>query len=408
MSSFASTLLVRATIYTGTGLIFTDGLLVAKDGLINYAGEYSDAELLKYDTSSSEITYLDKRGKHLYPGLIALNTTLGITEIDLVRATHDFQEAGQNNADVRSIIAYNTDSKVVPTVRSNGIMIAEIAPAGGLIAGQSSLVYTTGHNWEGVAIKTDCALHLNWPSKVQHRGWWAEQENSSSSKNAEELLILQDIFHKAHQAYTHKLKPSDAKTKALLPLFSGERKLLVHANAASDILDAVAYFKGLGISPVIIGGMESYKILSFLKKEEVSIILVRTHSLPTYSHWDIHLPYMLPCMLADSGIQFAITDESHWQQRNLAFQAGTAIAYGLSPEAALMSISLVPARILGIDKILGSLEIGKSACFIISSGDLFDMNTSLVEDAYIKGKKISLDDKQKQLYDQYRMLYFDK
>ena len=401
----AETLIVKGAIYPATGMHYTDGLMIAVDGLITYVGEYSDEQWSEYDTTEQTVQFLDFTGKRVYPGLIALNTTLGITEIDLVRATHDFNEVGANNADVRALIAYNTDSKVVPTIRSNGIMMAEIAPRGGMISGQSSLMFTTGHNWEGSVLKADAAIHLHWPSKVKHTGWWAEPGDSEKAKNADQLLELDAIFQKAQSAYANKMKDMDAKTRALTYLFDGSKRLMVHANAAADMVDAITHFTSMGITPVIVGGKESYKITQFLKEKKISIVLVRTHSLPTYSHWEVHNPYSLPQILEENGVHFVITDQNHWQQRNLPFQAGTAIAYGLDPEIALQSVTLRAAEVLGVDELTGSLETGKQATFIVSEGDLFDMRTSMVTRAFLKGQEISLDDKQKALYREYKEKY---
>jgi imidazolonepropionase-like amidohydrolase len=283
--------------------------------------------------------------------------------------------------------------------------MTEIAPTGGLISGQSSLVKTTAWNWEDAAIKTDKGLHLNWPSKINHRGWWAEPEAPEASKNVGKIEELKALFTKAKLSFGTKSE-TDQKTKALWPLFTGQRTLMVHANSASDIVDAVLFFKSFEITPVIVGGGEAWTITSFLKEHNVAVVIVRTHSLPTYNHTDIDIPYRLPAILSDSGVAFAITDQEHWQQRNLAFQAGTAIAYGLSANEALKSITLYPAKIMGVADLYGSLEVGKTCTIIVSEGDLFDMRTSIINTAYFNGIELDLNDKQKDLYKLYSERYF--
>ncbi|RYY67029.1 MAG: amidohydrolase, partial [Chitinophagaceae bacterium] len=143
-----------------------------------------------------------------------------------------------------------------------------------------------------------------------------------------------------------------------------------------------------------------------LKQHNISVILVQTHNLPTSEDDDVDQPYKTPAALQRAGVLYALTDEDGTTTgRNLAFNAGTAATYGLTKEEALQAISLNAAKILGIDDRTGSLEVGKDANIIISEGDILDMRSSVVTNAFIQGRTINLDDKHKMLNERYKKKY---
>jgi imidazolonepropionase-like amidohydrolase len=388
-----------ATIHIGNGIVyrqgqitFNNGKLLAIDSIVN--------------TTNPKYKVINAAGKHIYPGLIAPNTTLGLNEIDAVRSTRDFSETGDNNAGVRSIIAYNADSKVTPTVRSNGVLLAQIVPTGGSISGISSVVQLDAWNWEDAAVKTDDALHLNWPQMSAHRGWWSEPGEAEKLQVDKEIKALEDIFEKAQTYCKGKPKEVNLKLEAFREVFAGKRKIFIHTDGAREIISAIQFMRKYQITPIIVGGNESHLITGFLRSQHVAVILIRTHNLPAHSDDDIDLPYKLPKILNDSGVLYCIADVGSWQQRNLPFQAGTAVAYGLTPEQALMAVSSNTAKILGIDARYGMLEKDKSATIILCDGDLLNVKTSKVNRAWIDGRELNLDNSQKQLDRKFRKKLF--
>lgn len=156
---------------------------------------------------------------------------------------------------------------------------------------------------------------------------------------------------------------------------------------------------------VLVGGADSWKVTSLLKENNVAVVLSKTHALPSRDDEDIDLPYKLPYLLQQAGVEYCNSMDGFWQVRNLSFIAGTPVAYGLTKEQALMSITSSPAKILGIDKTVGTLEFGKDATLIISTGDALDMKSNTIEVAYIKGKQINLDNIHKQLNTKFRNKY---
>src|SRR6185436_7617254 len=217
-----SILLTGGTVHIGTGKAIQNAVVGFKDGKINLV---ADAALYLPHQGAYD-TIINVTGKQIYPGLIAANTTIGISEIDLVRATNDFSETGRLNPETRSVIAYNTDSKITPTVRSNGVLLAEIVPQGGLISGQSSVVEMDGWNWEDAAYKTDIGIHLNWPSMTIIKTSSTPTEDEQKKNIDKALQEIKDLFNDAN-AYSNIATPDpeNLHLKAMKGLFDRTKKL---------------------------------------------------------------------------------------------------------------------------------------------------------------------------------------
>ena len=343
--------------------------------------------------------------KHIYPAFIAPNTTIGLTEIDAVRATHDYAETGNINPNIRSLIAYNTDSKIINTVRTNGILIAQVTPQGGLISGQSSVVYLDGKNWQDAVLKADDGIHINWPNSYYKTGWWAEPGKTKKNKEYQNKIDeLNKLFLKA-KAYSSS-KVLDLRMESMQGLFNGKKNLYIHANSVSDIRDAIEFFDKFKIPNItIVGGEDSDDVSTLLKSKNISLILNRVHRLPKSQDSRIDEPFTQAKKLSNNKIRFCLSyvgDMEAMGLRNLPFTAGTTVTYGQKYEDAIKSITLDAAKILGIDDKVGSIEKGKEASFFISSGDALDMISNNIEQAFIKGNEIDLNNHQKELYIKYK------
>lgn len=393
------------TIHIGNGQVIEKGDIRIENGKITYIGA-SQA------VSTTDAEVIRAEGKHVYPGMILLNTVLGLTEIDAVRATVDEQEVGALNPHVRSIIAYNTDSEIIPVTRTNGILLAQVTPQGGLVSGTSSVVHLDAWNWEDAAYKTDEGLHLNWISMFQRPNFFAGETAIKKNEKRKESLQQADVLFKEAFAYTQISNPNpvNARLEAMKGLYDGSKKLYIHTDNAREIMEAVKFAQGNKVKNiVIVGGYESYMITDFLKTNNISVILNHTFNLPVRVDDDVDLPYKLPYLLQKAGVKFAIGYEgTHSRARNLPFAAGLAAGHGLSKEEALTSITLTPAQILGIADRTGSLEKGKDGTLIISEGDVLDMRTSKITHALIQGRKINLDDRHKRLYQKFKNKYENK
>ena len=347
---------------------------------------------------------------HVYPAFIATNTTLGITEISAVRATNDYRETGTFKPHVRSLIAYNAESVIIPTIRSNGVLLAQIAPQGGRITGSSSVMKLDGWNWEDAVLKADDGIHLNWPPYFVQTGWWAEPGDIKKTEEYDmQCQEMEDYFVKSKSFYESKSTVNDLPMMAMQGLFSGEKRLYIHANLQREMTDAILFAKKMGVKHMaIVGAREAHKMAAFLKENNIPVILDRIHRLPATESTGVDVPYKQASILHKAGVKFAFCYQGDMEamgQRNLPFSAGTAVAHGLPYEEAVKALTLNTAEILGIDEHSGQIKAGMDATFFISKGDALDMMGNEVKHAFIKGQAIDLDNKQKVLNRKYRKKY---
>jgi imidazolonepropionase-like amidohydrolase len=399
-----SILIIGATSHLGTGEKIEDSAIGFEDGVITFVGARMQVQQQDWDQ------VIDATGKHVYPGFIAPNSTLGLQEIGAVRATRDQYETGTFKPNVRAVIAFNTDSDVTPTVRTNGVLIGQITPRGGIIPGSSGIVHFDGWNWEDAAMKEVDGIHVEWPY-MHHRHRNEGKIDITKVKSYDQKKHEINRFFEEAAAYAqveeHAIK--DLKFEAMTGVFDGSLRVYVHANDVKQITEAVHFKRKFNIEHmVIVGGTDSYLIADLLRENKVSVMVARVHELPRFAEDDVDLTFKLPKLLADEGVLFCLENAGDMEQmgtRNLPFYAGTAAAYGLTYEAAVMSLTLSTAKILGIDERVGSLEKGKDATLFVSSGDALDMRGNDVTHAFIQGRMIELDNRQMQLYRKYQAKY---
>ena len=394
-------LILGAKAHLGNGNVIENSLISIIDGKIATISAAAGIKPAKHDV------VIDATGKHVYPGFIAPNSTLGLVEIDAVRASDDESEIGEFNPHVRSIIAYNSESKLVETTRPNGVLIAQITPRGGRIPGSSSIVQLDAWTWEDATIKANDGIHLNWPKSYSRAGWWAEPGGIEINKNYEpQTQSIQEYFDTAFAYLGSKNTKKDLPYEAMNGLQSGEKTLFINANGEKEIIDAVLFKKKNNIKNMtIVGGYYAFRVAPLLKENNVSVLLKRVHDMPLLEDEDVNLPYKNAKLLVDVGILVGLEnagDMERMQTRNLPFYAGTCAAWGLSKEQALQLISGNTAKILGIDQQYGTLEAGKSATLFISEGDALDMKSNLISLAFIDGRNISLESHHTKLYKRYK------
>ena len=393
-------MLYGATAHIGNGEVIENSIIILEDGKIL---TIEDASKIRIDISNAE--YYDLIGKHVYPGFILPNTTLGLADIDAVRATRDFDEVGEFNPHIRSIIAYNTDSPVMPTIRTNGVLIGQITPKGGIISGTSSIVEFDAWNYEDALYKEDDAIHLNWPSRPWVYGDHKHSEESVDRHN-EKINEIENFFEQA-KSYSLAITPkTDLTLEAMRGVFEGSKSLFIHARSVKEIKSAVLFSQRMNIeNMVLVGANDAWRIADFLSDYEIPVILNRLHRLPLRKDEDVDIAYKTAKILNDAGVLYCLDyqgDMERMGSRNLPFTAGTSVAFGLTKEEALMSITLNTAKILGINETVGSLEIGKDATLFVSEGDALDMMTNDISLAFIRGKKLDLSNHQNKLFEKYK------
>ncbi len=394
-----------ATVHVGNGQVLNNATIVVTNGKISAVGTNIAAP--------AGAKTVNAQGKHVYPGLILSSSNLGLVEVNSIRATSDAREIGEMNPNVRSIIAYNTDSKVINTLRPNGVLLAGIVPEGGMVSGQSSVVQLDAWNWEDAAYKMDNGIHFRVPmlmARPNRFGGFGGRGDQPSDPVKEGLDKIDEFksFLRQAKAYSSVGKPDEVNLKyeAVKGLFDKSKKLYIHAATVKQILVAIDLAKEFDLDAVLVGGDDSWQVADLLKQANMPVILSQPHSLPLLPDDDVDQPYKTPAMLQKAGVMFAINDEDgQTRGRNLPFQAGTAVAYGLTKEQALAAITLNAAKILGVADKTGSIEVGKDANLVISEGDILDMKTNLVTNAFIQGREINLGNKQTQLFDKYKKKY---
>ena len=388
--------ITHATVHVGNGTTLTDASVAFENGKIIGVGNVAVPAGAKV---------IDGTGKQVYPGLILPTSDLGLREISSgVRGSNDHTEIGENNANIRSIVAYNTDSKIIGVLRENGILLAGVAPQGELIEGQASVVQLDAWNYEDAAYKMDNGLYINMPSLMPRRGgrmaFVRPGPGGDPVKAAmEKIETIKTFFTDAKAYYQEKTHAANnLKLEAVRGLFDGKQKLFVRANEVKQMLLAMDLAKSFGFKLVIVGGAEAFQIADLLAENNVPVILERQHSLPAMEDDDVDQPYKTAAALQKAGVLFSISDDdSQTRGKNLAFNAGTAAAYGLSKEEALAAITLNAAKIMGVADRTGSIEVGKDANIVVSEGDILDMKSSNVTQAFIQGRQIDLTDKHKLL-----------
>ncbi len=398
--------LTGATLHIGNGQVVQNGVIVFDKGVITAIGDGSTP------TTGAEVVSVS--GKHIYPGLISPASTVGLQEVGSVRATVDKQEIGILNPNIRALIAYNTDSEIIPTIRNNGVLLTQAMPQGGTVSGSSSVMMADGWNWEDAVLKKDDGIWLNWP------GYFAREFDLSdfttvvrkNEKRNEAISALQATFADA-KAYAAAPSPAtmNLKLESMRGLFSGKQNLYVRADYGKDIIEAVRFAKSFGVPKVVIvGGEEANRVVTFLKDNNVPVILSALHRLPNREDEDVDLPYRMPGILQKAGVLVSLSyADEWWRTRNLPFLAGTAVGFGVSDrEEALKMVTSNTAKILGVDNVVGTLEKGKHATLFVSAGDALDMRTNVIEHVFIQGRKVNLDDRHKRLYNTYKEKFQQK
>lgn len=400
---YSRILLESATVHIGNGQVIATGSIGIENGIITLV-----KNTLAYTYNKADWdTVINLSGQHIYPGFVAPNSTLGLTEIDAVKASLDFRELGTYNPHVRSQIAFNCESNVIETVRTNGILIIQTTPRGGRISGQSSLMASSCWNWEDGTLKADDGIHINWPSAYSRQ--WGDPITKSNESYEDQKRELLAFLTAAKAVSGSKNANTPLQYSALSDCFTGEKRLYFHADQAQQINDILDLITELEIKfPVIVGGYESYLVADRLKIKKVPVMLGRLHALPQNDDDAFDLPYKLPFLLQQAGVQFCLQNEGDMEAmnaRNLPFLAGTAMAYGLTEEEAIRSITLSACEIMGISKNYGSIEVGKKATLFASNGSALEMKGNQASVILINGEFVPVSNFQTRLYEKYKKKY---
>jgi len=402
-----SILILGATAHIGDGTVLENSAIGLHDGKIVEVAT-ADAVQNKYSKT------IDATGQHLYPGFIAANSTVGMVEVDAVRATNDLNEIGEYLPHIRTIIAYNAESKVVESLRPNGILSAQIVPRRGIISGSSSVVKLDAWNWEDAALVTDEGLHINWPrAYMSNRRRGLSSAIKYNQKSYEEKIKSLSGFFKESIVYNQvQSKTKHLPFAAMNNAFNGSQTVYLHANDQREIVDGIQFLKDHQIKKIVlVGGNEAHLVINFLKKHDIPVIVSRPHRLPTQEDQDIKLPFKMAKILMDADLLITVDVSGRMERmnsRNLPFYAGSFAAYGVPKETAVQMITLNAAKIIGVADRIGSLTVGKHATLFLSLGDALDMRTNQLTHAFVEGRALSLETHQTELWKRYMEKYSRK
>ncbi|MGC1514187.1 MAG: amidohydrolase family protein [Maribacter sp.] len=392
--------LIGGTIHTATGEVIDNGALAFADGKISFVGKASDPAF-----DASGYNSIEVRGQHLYPGLILPNSLIGIEEISGVPQSNDKFEEGSINPGLKSFYAFDTGSGHIPTLRYTGILMVETIPSGGTISGTSAVMELDGWSWQEAVHKKEAAVHLHWPSSLSRSYDSDTKTTKIKNRGAYENKVqeLEALFVAAQSYGKLKNRPSNLKLEALQGLFKGTKALMIHANEAKEIVESIQFAEGMGVQKIgILTSYAALDVADFLKSNNIPVIIPPTYNLPNMDDMDYDAHYSLPRLLSEKGIVVALSHKGMLStSRNFPFYAGVAAAFGMDKEEALKLVSLNPAKILGIDGRVGSLEVGKDATFFVSMGDALDIMDNSLTHAFIRGKNITLDGPHQELYLRY-------
>ena len=483
----AVTAFVGATVHPVSGPAVTNGVVLVRGGVIVGVGA-AGATAIPAGARTVNIA-----GLHLYPGLIDADTTLGLAEIESLRATQDSRELGIFSPELKTIIAVNPDSELIPVARQSGVLSAITAPSGGVVSGRGALIDLAGWTWEDMALSPTSGLYINFPTlgvrrfrETAHRceeasGTGDEAEGDpvfrsgafvpAGSRDGDALRFgyapgdaealafqtvpppatpapagttpapgarrrgaglgqvaprpggvpgaaapdaalqpLTDFFAQARRYQTARLAEGgkdipaherDPRFEAMLPVLAGQTPVFIRADRDRDIRAAVAWARGEKVALVLVGGQEADKCADLLAREGVPVILGPVLNLPARFDAPYDDPYTLPVRLLRAGVRVCLSTGSDADVRRLPNHAAMAASYGLAPDEALKAITLYPAQIIGAGNRLGSIEVGKDANFLVTTGDPLEITTE-IRQAYIAGEGIDLSTKQTRLYNKYR------
>ena len=395
----------NATVHPVSGPAIERGWVRFVDGRLTHvaAGEPSPRLL-----TGAEV--IDASGLHIYPGLVASFTQLGLTETAVVGVTVDYNEYGDIKPEVRAAVAVNPDSDLIPVTRANGILLAGIMPRGGTISGRASTIRLDGWTWEDMTIDDTAGLVVNWPRTEPIDAWWMNRSASAQRKEIKENLEeLDALFDEAEAYLASKAEDSTLATEqrfeAMRAAIEGREPLIVYANGSGQIESAVSWCVRRGYEVIIAGGAEAAEVLPLLRRHDIPVIINGLHRLPTRRHASAHQIYELPAALHEAGVRFCLASGAEpAHERELPYNAARAVAHGLPKAEALRALTQHAADILGFGADYGTLEVDKSATLIVTTGDPLEVVTDTLM-AYIDGRRIDLGNRQKTLYDKYRTKY---
>jgi imidazolonepropionase-like amidohydrolase len=402
----------NAKIVTVTGATIEKGTVLIRDGKITEVGATVRIP--------AEAKVIDATGLSVYPGLINSNTILGLSEVGAVEMTIDTTELGDFKPNMKALTAINPHSEHIPVARMNGVTTVLTCPQGGIISGQCALINADGWTPQQMAVKSSAAMAVNYPTLgfgggrggaaffAQVLGAPGDAQRQQRDRQVEALKKkIEDAqaYLKAKEAAAADksipARPVDLGLEAMIPVIKGDVPVRITANRANDIKAAVEFAAQYKLKVIINGGDEALKVAALLKEKNVPVILGDVIDLPGSEDAPYDEAYARPAELHKAGVKFALSSNDIQHLRLLPYHAGMAAAFGLPKDEALKAVTIYPAQIFGVDKLIGSIEVGKAATLIVTDGDPLEYRTK-IKHMFINGKQAELTNKHTRLNDKFK------
>ena len=393
--------LTNASVETITNGVVENATIVLRNGTIEALGANVSI------AADGEV--IDCSGKTGYPGMIDAGTRLGLSEVGSDQRTRDYNEIGDVIPQMQALTAVNPNSVLVEVTRISGVTTVVTLPSGGLFPGTAALInlygYTPDQMYSGFK-----AVLLNFPTTGK-QGWWDRRSKEEIEKEAEkkfkEIAEVMDNaaayakIDSALKAGDNSLSPDYyPEMEALLPVIRGEMPVMVEVNAENDIRKALEWVEDMGVKAIFTGVAEGWRVAEEISAAGIPVVTGPVLSIPTRQYDRYDQAYQNAGIMQKAGVQVAIRTAEIENVRNLPYNAGFAAAYGMGREEALKAITIIPAKILGVDEEMGSIETGKQATLFIADGDIFETSTH-VEQVFINGWKVPMESRQTRLYEEF-------
>lgn len=389
-----------ATIIPVVGENISEGVILIKDGLIEDLGKNIDIPL--------NAKIIDAKGLFAYPGMIDGFCYLGLSEIGALRSTVDYREIGRINPQLKAVEALRPESVHIPIARANGITAALVAPTGSLIAGQSGLIRLVGWTPEEMIIKSPVAMHISFPAVPRRRRGREAEPREEPSKRVEELkkILNEARYYEKRKETAQKnlllrFPDFDEGFEFLLPVVRGELPVIISVHMDKDIKAAIKFVQDEKLKAIFFGVEQGWKVAEDLKKAGIPVIFSSLNNMPPQWEDGYDGIYRNAAVLHKAGVKFAFSSQSSSLAKDLPVNAAKAAAFGLDRKEALKGVTINPAKIFGVDHLIGSLEKGKVANIVLADGDILELRTN-IKHVFIDGQEVDLSNKYTELLQKFK------
>jgi len=403
----AGTYVIRGgTVVPVVGAKIPNGSVVISGGKIQAVGANVQAP--------QGATVIDATGLFVYPGMIDSGTELGLTEIGSVPGSTDTREIGDFNPQDVALSAVNAHSELIPVTRVNGVTTVVTSATGALMSGTAALIDLWGWTPDEMAIKPRVAQVMSYPSSGgggRGGGFGGRPQGDASETMSRQVRAMRDFFADARAYADVKAKlatggsvPNASRVnqamESLVPAIRGEMPIIFDVNTIDQIRGVLTLADSFKLKVILRGPRDAWRVADTLAARGIPVIVGPTTQVPGPDD-PYDAIYAQPGILAKAGVKIAFQTSGASDVRDLPYNAALATGYGLDMDEAMKALTINPAQIFGVADRYGSLEPGKVANVIVTTGNPLDVRSN-VKYLFIRGEQVPLTDRHTKLYEQFR------